>query len=134
MAWYRLWIWKSLSLILYAWKENLTKYRYEELSGKKKVNDTLATLELPDERTNAEYHRKLLREHIKTIWKSKLESRRNCFWQFPEKGNWSFSNCWLKPMVRCMLIRKKHWKIHGEMYSVGLQSSLYSVKSNDRAW
>lgn len=29
----------------------------KELSSKKKVNDTLATLELPDERTNAECKR-----------------------------------------------------------------------------
>ena len=55
------------------------------------------------------------RKHIKTIRKSQLESKRNCVWNFPGKGSWSFSNCWLKPMVHCMFIRQKHWKMDDEI-------------------
>ena len=48
---------------------------------------------------------KKTRKLIKTITKSKLESKRNGVWKFPRKGNWSFNNCSLKPMIRCMLLR-----------------------------
>ena len=116
--WSRLWIWKFFSLLLCASKEKFTKYRYKGSKKQEKSYwrscNTLAFCW-----KNICWMSKQVieasRKHIKTIKKSKLESKRNCVWNFPGKGSWSFSNCWLKPMVHCMFIWQKHWKMDDEI-------------------
>ena len=61
-------------------------------------------------------------KETKTIKRGKLEPKHNCVSKFPGKVNWCFSNCSLKPMVRCVpygtlhaIIREMHWKMPGEI-------------------
>ena len=103
-------------------------------SKQKKVTDALATLELPVKRTVAECQRKLLKYQENIPKKCESANWNRSVIVFENfQGNWSFGNCWLKPMVRCMLIRWNQ-KCMVKSNRVGLQLSLDLLVSYKTAW
>ena len=100
-------------------KIKIHQIQISRLSSKKKVTNVLAIFE------SCWISMKTIEastKETKTIKRGKLEPKHNCVSKFPGKVNWCFSNCSLKPMVRCVpygtlhaIIREMHWKMPGEI-------------------